>query len=142
VALAFYVPPGEAWLHEEWHRAVLSHCGIASYNDTYKFRLFGGVVNVSHVRDEDLERLKREHPAEFVRLAAAGSSRACALCGDRGEDRGLGRRKRRSRTEPGCASRRRRDAAVTRRVSRAMSRGEPRSLWEHHRAAPDLSRWV
>ena len=70
--LAFYVPPGEAWLHEEWHRAVLSHLGIASYNDTYKFRLFAGVVAVSHVRDEDLERLKREHPADFVRLAAAG----------------------------------------------------------------------
>lgn len=70
--LAFYVPPGAAWLHEEWHRAVLSHRGIASYNETYKFRLFGGVVKVSHVRDEDLERMKREHPTEFVRLAAAG----------------------------------------------------------------------
>jgi hypothetical protein len=70
--VAFYVPPGEAWLHEEWHRAVLSRRGIHSYNDTYKLKLFAGTVRVSDVRDEDLVRFKRDHPTEFVRLAAAG----------------------------------------------------------------------
>ncbi len=70
--LAGWLPLGEGWLHEERHRAVLSRRGIGSFNDIYKFQLFKETIAVSRVRDEDLVRLKREQPAEQVRLASAG----------------------------------------------------------------------
>jgi hypothetical protein len=70
--LAFFLPLGEGWLHEEWHRAVLSNQGIDSFNDFYKLKVFEGVVRVSHVADSSLVRLKREMPLEQVRLTAAG----------------------------------------------------------------------
>jgi hypothetical protein len=30
-----YLPPGEGWMHEEWHRAVLTEYAIPSYNGIY-----------------------------------------------------------------------------------------------------------
>jgi hypothetical protein len=69
---AITLPLADAWLHEEWHRAVLSNRGIASRNDVYNLDLFASTIAVSHLRDEDLVRLKREHPAEQVRLQEAG----------------------------------------------------------------------
>ncbi len=30
-----YLPGGNAWLHEEWHRAVMGQYGISSFNDVY-----------------------------------------------------------------------------------------------------------
>jgi hypothetical protein len=70
--LSFYLPFGESWLHEEFHRAVMSRWGIDSYNEVYDFNLLSSVIKVSHVRDDDLVRLKDEHPADMVRLAEAG----------------------------------------------------------------------
>lgn len=70
--LAIGVPPGDAWLHEEWHRAVLGNRGVGSFNDVYKLNLAATSISVSHASDEDLARLKREHPAESVRLKVAG----------------------------------------------------------------------
>lgn len=70
--VAYYLPLGDAWLHEEYHRAVLSRRDIGSFNDVYKFRIFASTIAVSRVRDEDLIRLKSEHPAEQVRLSSAG----------------------------------------------------------------------
>jgi hypothetical protein len=66
------LPPMLAWQHEEWHRAVMSNRGIDSYDDVYKLRPFAEIINVSHVTDEDLIRLKREHPAEQARMQTAG----------------------------------------------------------------------
>ena len=66
------VPFGDVWLHEEFHRAGLSRRGISSYNDTYALSLGATTISVSDIADEDLVRLKSRHPAEFVRLAAAG----------------------------------------------------------------------
>lgn len=66
------LPFADAWLHEEFHRAVLGNRGIDSFNDVYRLDLGAEVIAVSHVRDEDLVRLKREHPAEQVRLGVAG----------------------------------------------------------------------
>lgn len=66
------LPLGDAWVHEEYHRAVMGNRGIGSFDDVYLMKLTSEVVAVSHVRDEDLVRLKREHPAEQVRLGAAG----------------------------------------------------------------------
>jgi hypothetical protein len=65
------LPLGDGWLHEEWHRAVLSRRGIHSYNAIYDLQI-GQDAPVSHVRDEDLIALKRAHPAEMVRLSEAG----------------------------------------------------------------------
>jgi len=70
--LMTWLPLGDSWLHEEWHRAVLSRRGIHSYNDVYNLPLFADAISVSHVSDADLTQLKQDHPAEFVRLSAAG----------------------------------------------------------------------
>src|SRR6266849_2263160 len=66
------VPFSDIWLHEEWHRAVLSSRGIGSRNDVYDFDIGADAIAVSHVRDEDLIRLKRDHPEDQVRLQEAG----------------------------------------------------------------------
>ncbi|MBI5538375.1 MAG: hypothetical protein HY898_36970 [Deltaproteobacteria bacterium] len=66
------LPPGLAWQHEEWHRAVLSHRGISSFNDVYDFDFTKSAIAVSHVSDAGLVRLKRDHPADLVRLETAG----------------------------------------------------------------------
>lgn len=67
-----WLPFGDAWLHEEWHRAVMSNRKINSYNEVYDFPLFAETISVKDVRDEDLTRLKADHPADMVRLHAAG----------------------------------------------------------------------
>ncbi len=70
--LSTYLPLGGGWLHEEWHRAVMTKHQVSSFNDVYHFPLFAGSIAVSHVTDADLARLKQESPADFVRLAEAG----------------------------------------------------------------------
>ena len=70
--LSTWVPLGDSWVHEEWHRAVLSRRGINSYDEVNNFPLFSDAISVSHVTDEDLTTLKRDHPADLVRLHAAG----------------------------------------------------------------------
>lgn len=69
---AGYIPLGDAWMHEEWHRAVMGRRGISSYNDVNNFPIGQELIAVSHVTDDDLTRLKRDHPAESVRMSAAG----------------------------------------------------------------------
>lgn len=59
-------------MHEEWHRAVLTRRGISSFNGVYHWDLGAGAISVDHVADADLADLKREHPADFVRLMEAG----------------------------------------------------------------------
>lgn len=70
--LTIGLPLGTAWLHEEWHRAVFSRHNISSHNDVYNIDLFSDLIYVSHVTDADLSRLKKHHPADFVRLSEAG----------------------------------------------------------------------
>lgn len=70
--LTIQLPGFLAWQHEEWHRAVMSSRGIDSFNDIYRLQLFSDIVNVSHVTDDDLVRLKAQHPADQVRLGMAG----------------------------------------------------------------------
>ncbi|MDH5443949.1 MAG: hypothetical protein OEY52_00240 [Gammaproteobacteria bacterium] len=67
-----WLPFGDAWLHEEWHRAVMSHRNVDSYNEVYDLPLFADTISVKDVRDEDLVRLKADHPADMVRMHAAG----------------------------------------------------------------------
>ncbi|HET8541084.1 MAG TPA: hypothetical protein VFL83_14515 [Anaeromyxobacter sp.] len=71
-ALVAALPLYTAWTHEEYHRAVLGQHGIDSHNGVYDLELGGSAIYVSHVADEDLVRLKRDHPSDMVRLSAAG----------------------------------------------------------------------
>lgn len=72
VVYSFY-PVGNSWLHEEWHRAVFSNRNIGSRNDVYDAKFWPEAIAVSHVKDQNLAELKKEHPAEFVRLMSAGN---------------------------------------------------------------------
>ena len=45
---------------------------VGSQNDVYKLQLFKNAIAVSHVTDDDLIRLKKDSPADMVRLSAAG----------------------------------------------------------------------
>lgn len=67
-----YLPLGNAWLHEEWHRGVMGRHGVSSYNAVYDLKLFGETISVNHVMDTELARLKLASPPDFVRLSAAG----------------------------------------------------------------------
>jgi hypothetical protein len=66
------LPLSDTWVHEEFHRAVLQNRGVASFDDVYKFRLAASSTAVSHVSDDNLVRMKRDHPADFVRAHEAG----------------------------------------------------------------------
>jgi hypothetical protein len=66
------LPGGDTWLHEEWHRAVMSRYGVSSFNEVYEVRLFRPFIAVKRVSDEGLAFIKDRHPQDFVRLAAAG----------------------------------------------------------------------
>jgi len=66
------LPAADGWLHEEFHRSVLGSRGVNSFDDIYKLNLVADAVSVSHVNDADLVRMKSEHPADYVRAAAAG----------------------------------------------------------------------
>lgn len=67
-----WLPLGNSWLHEEWHRSVMARHKISSYNDVYNFNIGAETIAVSHVTDADLTRFKAEAPADFVRLQSAG----------------------------------------------------------------------
>lgn len=69
--LLIKIPYGFAYQHEEFHRSVMSTRGIYSYDEVWKFGK-GFDIAVTHVKDEDLIALKANHPADLVRLAAAG----------------------------------------------------------------------
>jgi hypothetical protein len=70
--LMSWMPGGDGWLHEEYHRAVMSRYGINSFNGMNLFPIGAELIYVSNVKDEDLIRLKQESPADMVRLHIAG----------------------------------------------------------------------
>ncbi len=67
-----YLPFGDIWLHEEYHRAVLANRGIDSYNNVYDLKIGGDSVSVSRVKDEDLILFKKKYPSDLIRSHAAG----------------------------------------------------------------------
>ncbi|MEP6762870.1 MAG: hypothetical protein ABJB66_01105 [Gemmatimonadaceae bacterium] len=73
------LPFADAWLHEEWHRAILGNRGVDSRNDVYLLKLLAPTISVSHVSDEALTAFKAQHPAEFVRIKEAGIEGEYAL---------------------------------------------------------------
>jgi len=70
--LLFYIPGGEGWVHEEFHRAVMTRHRVNSFNDMNTFPIGSEIVSVNSITDEDLIRFKAENPADFVRMQAAG----------------------------------------------------------------------
>lgn len=70
--LSSWLPLGYAWLHEEYHRSVMTLRGIASFNEVYLFPVGKNTISVSRIADQDLIRLCNQFPADFARLMAAG----------------------------------------------------------------------
>ena len=81
----FYLPLGDAWLHESFHQSVMKIHGIESYNEVYEFQFFSPSISVSHVKDEDLAALKAKSNPDFVRLHAAGNEANILLATELGE---------------------------------------------------------
>lgn len=70
---SLYIPFGVGWLHEEYHRAVMTVYEINSFNDMNTFPFGSNEVSVRKVLDEDLVRLSDNHNPDFVRLMTAGN---------------------------------------------------------------------
>lgn len=66
------LPLTSVWVHEEFHRAAMGRRGVDSHNDVYDFNIGSDWIAVSHLRDEEIARLKRDHPADWVRVNEAG----------------------------------------------------------------------
>ena len=67
-----WLPLGAPWLHEEYHRGVMTQYGINSFNEVLTFPFGKSSIAVNHVKDEDLEMLCDRHHPDFVRLMSAG----------------------------------------------------------------------
>lgn len=67
-----YLPFGDSWLHEEFHRSLLTYYGISSHDQVYDFPIFSQLISVNHVTDSALIRFKSNHPQDFVRISEAG----------------------------------------------------------------------
>ena len=70
--LYMQLPLGVSWLHEEYHRGVMTHYGVNSYNEVLDGHFFSGSIAVSHEKDEDMAMICNEHHPDFVRLMSAG----------------------------------------------------------------------
>ena len=70
--LLIYMPGGSGWLHEEYHRALMTRYHVNSFNGMNKFPLGASTVSVSKVKDEDLVRFKASSSADFIRMHVAG----------------------------------------------------------------------
>jgi hypothetical protein len=66
------MPFGLTYVHEEFHRNVMSARGIGSFDEVWKFELGLGIA-VTDVKDADLVYLKNNFPAEQTRLSSAGT---------------------------------------------------------------------
>jgi len=70
--LLSYAPGGDGWLHEEYHRAVLSRFHVNSFNEMNTFPIGASLISVNHITDEDLIRFKKESPTDFIRMHVSG----------------------------------------------------------------------
>ncbi|RYG21413.1 MAG: hypothetical protein EOO07_02680, partial [Chitinophagaceae bacterium] len=67
-----YIPGANGWVHEEFHRSVMTRRKVNSYNGINDVPLNAEAVSVSRVTDEDLARFKYEAPQDFIRMQVAG----------------------------------------------------------------------
>jgi hypothetical protein len=64
---------GDGWVHEEFHRAMMTTNKVYSYDDVNSFRSFGSDhISVVNETDDDLAYFKRKDPPGFNRMLAAG----------------------------------------------------------------------
>ncbi|MBR5664404.1 MAG: hypothetical protein IKX13_01470 [Bacteroidales bacterium] len=70
--LSMQMPLAFSWLHEEYHRGVMSQYGVNSFNEVLLFQFGASSIAVSHEKDEDMAMLCDRHHADFVRLMSAG----------------------------------------------------------------------
>lgn len=68
-----YTPFGSGWLHEEYHRAVLTRRNVNSFNDMNTFPFGSEIVAVRKVEDADLAIMADNHKPDFRRLMVAGN---------------------------------------------------------------------
>ena len=71
IGLTFF-PFGDSWLHEEFHRSILTYHGIHSHDQVYDFPIFSSLISVNDVSDSALIAFKASSPADFIRLHEAG----------------------------------------------------------------------
>ena len=70
--MVMQMPLGVSWLHEEYHRGVMTQYGVNSFNEVLLLQLGSSTIAVSHETDEDMAMLCDKHHADFVRLMSAG----------------------------------------------------------------------
>jgi hypothetical protein len=70
--LLAFVPGGDGWLHEEFHRAVMTRAHVNSFDDMNRVPLGSELVSVNRIQDEDLIRFKKQDAAGFTRMQEAG----------------------------------------------------------------------
>ncbi len=71
IGLTFF-PFGDSWLHEEFHRSILTYHQIKSHDQVYDFPIFSELISVNNVQDTDLVSFKANYPHDFIRLHEAG----------------------------------------------------------------------
>lgn len=67
-----WLPLGYAWLHEEYHRSVMTWRGVNSFNEVLLFKVGSTVISVSRETDEEMAMLCDTYHPDFLRLMAAG----------------------------------------------------------------------
>jgi hypothetical protein len=72
VYVFMYMPGAEGWMHEEYHRAVLTRFGVNSFNAMNLFPIGATAVYVDGTKDDDLIRMIEESPVDIVRTYEAG----------------------------------------------------------------------
>lgn len=66
------MPLAVSWLHEEYHRGVMTQYGVNSFNEVLLFKIGASSIAVSHETDEDMTMLCDQYHPDFVRLMSAG----------------------------------------------------------------------
>lgn len=70
--VSMQMPLAFSWLHEEYHRGVMTQYNINSFNEVLLFQFGASSIAVSHEKDEELAMLCDDHHPDFVRLNSAG----------------------------------------------------------------------
>lgn len=67
-----WMPFSNSWLHEEYHRAVMTLRGVNSFDEVLLCRIGSTTISVSHETDEEMAMLCDQYHPDFIRLMAAG----------------------------------------------------------------------
>jgi len=67
-----YMPGAEGWMHEEYHRSIMTRFGVNSFNAMNLFPIGALVIPVEGIKDEDLIRMKERNPIDMTRMYEAG----------------------------------------------------------------------